>query len=182
MKNRKLAIVAFVLCASLVIGLGYAAVTNVLDIQGSASVSASVAEEEFNEDIYFTGVVLNGEVKEDGIVAGDNQGYTANINTNNNDKGQFTVNSLANKNDSVLITYRIKNDSLHQANVDLKTKSNTNETNFGFEYYFGTAGTTTATIAAGGTVDVTVKVSLLNQLTAADSASFTIELNVTAGE
>ena len=44
MKNRRITIVAFLLIAALTLGFGYAAVTNVLDIQGSASVSATAAE------------------------------------------------------------------------------------------------------------------------------------------
>lgn len=180
MKNRKLAIVAFLLCATMLVGLGYAAVTNVLDIQGSASVSAEVAEKEFNEDIYFAGVVKGTELVQT-VDTAAGLGYTANINVNNKDKGQFTVTGLTNKDDAQTITFRIKNDSEHDATVSLKTKTNSNETNFDFTHYFGTEDKTTTTIAAGGTVDVTVKVLLKNQLTAADSASFTIELNVTAG-
>ena len=52
MKNRRITIVAFLLIAALTLGFGYAAVTNVLDIQGSASVSATAAEAEFNENVY----------------------------------------------------------------------------------------------------------------------------------
>lgn len=180
MKNRKRIIVAFMLIAVLMLGVGYAAVTNVLDIQGSVSVSQTAAEEEFNEDVYFSGVVKGTELV-DSVVAGDNLGYTANINTNNNDKAQFTVTGIKKTGDSATITYRIKNDSDYEASVTLKSKTNTNESKFGFAFYFGTPGTETATIVAGGYVDVTVVVSLDNQITATESASFVIELNVSAG-
>lgn len=181
MKNRKTVIVAFLLVAALLLGVGYAAVTNVLDIQGSVSVSASDAEKEFNEDIYFTGVVVDSALK-DAVSASDNLGYTANINTNNNDKAQFTVTGIAKTNDSETITYRIKNDSVHDATVSLKgAVTNTNSTDFSFDYYFGTEDVKSTTIPAGGTVDVSVKVALISQLTGASSASFVIELNVAAG-
>lgn len=181
MKNRKRIVVAFMLVAVLLLGVGYAAVTNVLDIQGSVSVSATDAEKEFNEDVYFSGVLKGGTLVQN-ITAEDGLGYTANINTNNNDKAQFTVTGITKTGDSETITYRIQNDSEHDADVTLKSKTNTNEDKFGFDYYFGDTDTKTATITAGGYVDVTVVVSLDNQITSAASASFVIELNVTAGE
>ncbi len=178
MKNRRITIVAFLLIAALTLGFGYAAVTNVLDIQGSTSVSATEAEKEFNEDIYFTGV----KDAEGNIVASISDsatyGYTANINTNNNDKAQFTVTGLSGKGDSKSITFQIKNESEHEATVTVKTDTNTNTADFSFTNDIG-AG---KTIAAGQTVEVTVTVELIKQLTSASSASFVLELDVTAGE
>ena len=178
MKNRKRIVVAFMLVAVLLLGVGYAAVTTVLDIQGSVSVSATAAEAEFNENIYFEGVVKGSELVQS-IVSGDGLGYTANINTNNNDKAQFTVTGIEKTGDSVSITYRIKNESSFNATVSLKSTSNTNQ-KFGWDYYFGTEDVKSTTITSGGTVDVTVVVSLDDQLNGADSSSFVIELNVTS--
>lgn len=202
MKNRKRVITAFLLIACMLIGVGYAAVTNTLDIQGSADVSQQAAEDEFNEDIYFTGVKV-GEgtfktsalFKEDGSYDETRQDgvtytYSANINSNNNDKAQFTIKNLKNAGESQIITYQIKNDSTHAATVSLKTITNTNGTtegnnnqtgDFDFDFYFGTSGTKTSTLPAGGTTEITVKVSLRNQVTTAVSASFILELNATAG-
>ena len=138
MRNRKTVITAFLLIACMLIGIGYAAVTNVLDIQGSAEVTDKNVSDEFNEDIYFSGVkapdgkiVDSFLVKEDGTYDESRQDgvtytYSANINSNNNDKGQFTVKSLANTGDVQKITYQIKNDSEHEAKVTLKTITNTN--------------------------------------------------------
>ena len=176
MKNRRITIVAFLLLAALTLGFGYAAVTNVLDIQGSTSVSATEAEKEFNEDIYFTGV-KDAEGNIVASVSDASNGYTANINTNNNDKAQFTVTGLSGKGDKQSITFQIKNDSEYEATVAIKTSTNTNDTDFSFTNDIG-AG---KTIAAGGTVEVTVTVELIKQLTSASSASFVLELNVTAG-
>ena len=180
MKNRKRIVVAFMLVAVMLMGVGYAAVTNVLDIQGSVSVSATDAEKEFNEDIYFSGVLNSGALVQS-IDASAGLGYTANINTNNNDKAQFTVTGITTSGDDAVITYRIQNDSDHVATVSLKTITNTNDAHFSFDYYFGSPEVKEATITAGGYVDVTVKVELIAQLTAASSASFVVELNVTAG-
>lgn len=201
MRNRKAIITAFLLLACMLIGVGYAAVTNVLDIQGSADVSQQQAEDEFNEDIYFTGAKAPDGAIVTSFLVYDEAGqydtakqdgktylYSANINSNNNDKAQFTIKNLENKDDLQTITYQIKNDSEHNAEVSLKTITNTNGStqgnavagDFDFDFYFGTAGTKTATVAAGGTTEVTVVVKLRNQVTTAVSASFILELNATA--
>ena len=57
MKNRKSIVVAFLLVAVMLLGVGYAALTDILDITGSADINQSAAEEAFNEDVYFTGAV-----------------------------------------------------------------------------------------------------------------------------
>jgi len=116
MKNRRITIVAFLLIAALTLGFGYAAVTNVLDIQGSTSVSITAAEEEFNKNVYFTGVVDKTDNVVESITDSNAYGYTANINTNNNDKAQFTVTGLKKSGDKVAITYEIKNASAHEVN------------------------------------------------------------------
>ena len=176
MKNRRITIVAFLLIAALTLGFGYAAVTNILDIQGSASVSATAAEAEFNENVYFKGVKKGDELVQS-IVAGDNLGYTANINTNNNDKAQFTVTGLEKSGDKYSITFVVQNDSTFDAKVSVKTNTNTNTANFAF-----TNSLESDTIAAGGDLEVTVTVELITELTSAASGSFVIELDVTAGE
>lgn len=189
MKNRRITIVAFLLIAALTLGFGYAAVSNVLDIQGSAKVDGKVAVEEFQEDIYFAGVVLGDEVK-DSIDATAGQNYTANININNNDKGSFTVNGLRSAGEKAVMTFRIANKSLHEVTVALKANesfTNSNKTYFSFDYYFGTEDVKTGTIAkSNGTtatyLDVTVVVELIDQPTKEETASFLIELLASAGE
>ena len=181
MKNRKTIVVAFMLVAVMLLGVGYALVTNVLDVQGSVSVSATAAEKEFNKHIYFTGVVVNGELKPDGVTPTENLGYTANINANNNDKAQFTVTGIETTGESEVITYRIKNDSDYEADITLKSKSNTEDQIFDFDYSFA-EGAKTTTIPSKSTVDVTVTVTLKKQVTSAAAASFILELLVSADD
>ena len=95
MKNRKIVIVAFLLAAMMLLGVGYAALTDVLDITGSADVNQSAAEEAFNEDVYFSGAVAN------------ESGNTASVNTDNNDKASFTANTLKGKGDKATFTFTI---------------------------------------------------------------------------
>lgn len=59
MKNRKTIVVAFLLSAVMLMSVGYAALTDVLDITGSADVNQAAAEDSFNEDIKFTGALAN---------------------------------------------------------------------------------------------------------------------------
>ena len=56
MKNRRLTIVAFLLCACLVVGFGYAALADDLDITGDTSLTVNAANDELNSDVYFTEV------------------------------------------------------------------------------------------------------------------------------
>ena len=54
MKNRRLVLVAFLLCACMIVGVGYAAVIVNLDIDGNASFhTGNVAD--FKENVHFTG-------------------------------------------------------------------------------------------------------------------------------
>ncbi len=181
MKNRKKMLAIFLVCAALIVSVGYATVTNVLDIQGSATVDIKHASDAFNVDIYFTGVKNNAGEFVTSIDSSAGLDYTANINSNNNDKAQFTVTGLEEKGDSTTITYQIKNDSDYEAHVALKTQTNTNPTDFTFDYYFGSDTTAkTATIDAHGTVEVSVVVTIARQLTDIATGSFIIELTVTA--
>lgn len=54
MKNRRLALVAFLLCACMIVGVGYAAVIVNLDIQGTAAFHTGDVED-FKENVHFTG-------------------------------------------------------------------------------------------------------------------------------
>ena len=81
MKNRKTVVVAFLLVAAMLLGVGYAALTDTLNIQGDFEVSQNNAENAFDDDVYFS-AVSTGE------------GYTASIADDDNDKGTFKVTGL----------------------------------------------------------------------------------------
>ena len=161
MKNRKTVVVAFLLCAVLLLGVGYAALTDVLDITGSADVNQSAAEEAFNEDIYFSAAVAN------------ETGNTASINADNNDKASFTANTLKGKGDKATFTYTIQNDGDLDAVVTPSISSNTNPTYF--NYYSDWTGQPT-TLAAGASVTYTITIELIETPTVTVSGSCIIEL------
>lgn len=113
MKKRKTALLGFLLTAMLGIGVGYAAVTDVLDVTGTVEITEEAAAKEFDTEVYFTKAEVVGEDNQLEIA-------TANINTNNNDKASFTVKGLSDANDKIEIKYTIYNES--ERTVELKLR------------------------------------------------------------
>ena len=161
MKNRKFVVAAFLLVAVMLLGVGYAALTDVLDITGSADVNQSAAEEAFNEDIYFTAAVAN------------EAGNTASINSDNNDKASFTANTLKGKGDKATFTYTIINNGDVDAVVTPSISSNTNETYF---MVYSDWNGQPQDLDAGDTVTYTVTIELIETPTETISGSCIIEL------
>ena len=161
MKNKKKVVVAFLLVAVMLLGVGYAALTDVLDITGSADVNQSAAEEAFNEDIYFSAAVAN------------ETGNTASINADNNDKASFTANTLKGKGDKATFTYTIQNDGDLDALITPAISSNTNTAYFAVSSDW--AGQP-KTLAAGASITYTVTIELIETPTATISGSCIIEL------
>lgn len=165
MKNRRNVVVAFMLAAVMLLGIGYAALTDTLDITGSADVNQSAAEEAFNDDIYFFAAVAN------------ETGNTASINGDNNDKASFTAATLKGKDDAVTFTFTIKNDGDLAATVTPKLNvslGNTNPEYFSIESDWDGAS---KTLAAHSEISYTLTVTLLKTPTDTISGSFLIELS-----
>lgn len=170
MKNRRTLVVAFLLVAVMMLGVGYAALTDVLDITGSADVNQSAAEEAFNTDIYFTAAVANEE------------GNTASINADNNDKASFTINTFKGKDDVATFTFTIKNNGDVDANVTPKlnaTLGNTNTEYFAIESDWDGA---TKLLAAGQEITYTLTVTMIKTPTETVSGSFLVELEAKSVE
>lgn len=182
MKNRKFVVVAFLLVAVLLLGVGYAALTDTLDVTGSADVNLSELNNEFNHDVYF----LKAE--------SDVTANTTSINKDNNDKVSFTVNTLKAKGDKAVFTYTIANIGPHDVTITPKIAANGGNTNT--EYFSISSnwdGQPKTLAAADGTVDgegnpnpstitYVVTVELLKDPTVQVSGSFIIELTATAGD
>ena len=165
MKNRKFVVVAFLLVAVLLLGVGYAALSDVLDITGSADVNQSAAEEAFTEDILFTAAVANQE------------GNTASINADNKDKASFTANTLKGRGDKATFTYTITNNGDLDADITPSISSNTNTAYF--DVYSDWAGQM-KTLKAGESITYTVTIELLETPTEAIAGSCIIELTAVA--
>ena len=164
MKNRRNVVIAFMIVAVMLLGIGYAALSDTLDITGSADVNQSAAEEAFNEDIYFSAAVAN------------ETGNTASVNADNNDKASFTANTLKGKGDKVTFTFTITNDGDVAADVTPKLNATLGNTNS--EYFSITSdwGGSTKTLDAHSSITYTVTVELLKTPTETISGSFLIEL------
>lgn len=168
MKNRKTVVMAFLLVAVMLLSVGYAALTDVLDITGSADVNQSAAEEAFNEDIFFSAAVAN------------QTGNTASVNADNNDKASFTANTLKGAGDTVTFTFTIKNDGDVAATVTPKLNATLGNTLP--EYFTVTSDWNggTKTLAAHSEVTYTVTVALIKTPTQTIGGSFLVELTATS--
>ena len=168
MKRRRTLVISLLLVAALCLGIGYAALSDTLDINGSAIVDQSAAEDAFDEDIYFSAAVAN------------ETGNTAEV-TADNDKATFSAKTLKTKGDKVTFTFTIQNDCDLAALVTPAfpaADGNTNPTYFKISSdWAGQA----KTIAAGQSATYTVTVELLATPTETIEGSFHIEFTATAG-
>lgn len=179
MKNRKNIVIAFLLVASLCLSVGFAALTDALNINGTISVggdndSNEEAAKEWDADVYFSNVV---KTSKNGSADADK--YTVAIDTT---KDVLTVNlesgCLSVKGDSVTFTVTIKNESAdYAADIAFNTPTVANSDYINVTM---TDLTTGDDIEAGSEKSFTVTVAL--DKTPADaitSSSFSIAFTAT---
>lgn len=176
MKNRKIVVVAFLLIAVLLLGVGYAALTDTLTIIGNAHIDVDTANKTFDEKIYFSAAEATSSTGS-GTTA-DTASYTA-------DDATFTANKLATVGQKSVFTFTITNDSNVDAVISVAPNklsgdtnpSNSNDTKFTVEYSYPDG----MNIAKnGGTIRVVVTVTVKEPVTSATSATFGIELTATS--
>ncbi len=114
MKNRRRIIVAFMLCAVMLLGIGYAALTDTLTIAGQANVSTDKANAEFDADVYFHSAAATSSTGTSG------SGDTATVLTDT-DRASFTVNSLALGGEQAVFTFVVYNVGNHVATLSAPT-------------------------------------------------------------
>ena len=176
MKNRNTVIVAFMLVAVLLLGIGYAALSDTLTIIGNAHIDIGAANTTFDEKVYFS----NAEA-----TSTTGTGTTADVVSFNSDDATFTANKLAVKGEKSVFTFTIKNDSNVAANITVNAKKLSgadNPSNSNTDKFKVTYDLSADTIASGGSVTVTVTVEVVNPITSATSATFGIEYTVTTVE
>ena len=110
MKNRKTVVVAFLLVATLLLGVGYAALTDTLTIAGQANITTGKAEEALNEDVFFYSAAPADTTGTSGVAD------TASV-LNDNDRASFTVNSLALGGETATFTFVVHNKSNHDVTL-----------------------------------------------------------------
>lgn len=172
MKNRKTVVVAFLLVAVMLLGVGYAALTDTLTIIGNAHIDVDTANKTFDERIYFSAAEATSS---------SGTGTKADVVSFADDDATFTANKLALVGEKSVFTFTITNTSNVDAEISVNpTKlsgdgnpSNSNGAIFGVEYTYPD-GTTVA--KSGGTITVVVTVTVKQPVTAATSGTFGVEL------
>ena len=182
MKNRRIVIVAFMLIAVLVMGIGYSALTDNLFIKGEASLITTSAQSNFDEDVYFSAATVV-EKTGSNYVAGTTED-SAVIGSTDNDSATFYVKTLGNKDEYVTFKFTITNNSAEfDASIALDT-GYPQTTNSAFTITYSTDAdsvvTDNITCAAGGTVDVYVTVTLNNTPSENTTSAFNVNLTATS--
>ena len=167
MKKRKLAVVSFLAAAALTCGIGYAAVSDTLDMIGTFDVNGDI-----NDYIYFSKAGADEKV-----------GYTATI-TNDNDKATFTITGLKNKGNSITIPFEITNKGDLDAMVSVTTLPTDAEGIYKIETDWDAPKTLSARneeTSTDGKVVINLTITLLQTPTDALKDTFTVQLTATAG-
>lgn len=178
MKNRKTVIVAFLLAAVMLLGIGYAALTDTLVILGNAHIDLDTTNRLFDEKVYFSAA---------DTTESNGSGLTDDVVSFNSDDATFTANKLATIGEYSKFTFTITNDSNADANITIEkfklsgvdNPSNSNPGFFEVDYEYPDGMTIDSN---GGTIDVIVTVTVLKVPTTATSATFGIELTAKAAE
>ena len=163
MKRRNL-ILSFVAIALLLIGLGYAALTDTLTVTGSVSTTTA------DLVLQFTGEKTDDtEGPATGSVTVAAKAKTATV----------SVEGLQNVGDSVTVTIEFTNASA-QDDMDAKDVAAQVAAGYNTEYFLVTAETSATTLAVGAKATVTITVELVKSVNAADiSTDFTVTVTGT---
>jgi hypothetical protein len=161
----------------MLLGVGYAALTDTLTLIGNATIDMKQAEVNFDEKIYFSAA----EVVSSPNTTVDQVGGVG------TDDATFTAHSLATKGDKAVFKFTIKNESNVAVRIDIPdtklsgvpNSSNSNEAAFSIHYVYSISD---RTIPSGGTLDVTVTVEVIAPITSATGATFGIEYTPTTVE
>lgn len=174
MKKRKTYIVMAVLIAAVVLGVGYAAITNIgLQINGTASATAHEEnfKVKFDDDTEIATDKTNVSANSTSVVV------TPGITDDHN--ATLTVSGLTTTGDTVTATYTVKNISEElSATIAAGAVQNSNT-----EYFDVTSVVNNpATIAPNGSTTVTVTVELIKTPIADQTATLTIPFTATPVE
>ena len=155
--------------ACMLMAVGFAALTDTLNINGDAEVDYHGANTAFDEDVYFSAAAA---VNTDG-------GDTANV-TTDVDIARFSVRSLNAKDEIATFSFTVKNDNEFKAYVKVNNDKSLNNNE---EYFSVSMSESQFEIEAGGEYTFTVTVELLktpqlDEVGQKVTASFVLELDV----
>ena len=148
MKAKRFTITAFLLCAIMVLGIGFATLVDELDITGTVEISKTQADATFDGDIHFD---VEGFDATRHIVKSGSEHHTTNVTAGGTvqfgaegDNATFMSTTFADKGDSTAITFSIVNEFSKDVTVEAAVTYTVNGTG---DNVF------TATIAGTGWVD-----------------------------
>ena len=171
MKNRRIAITAFLLCACLLIGVGYAGLVDDLIVNSKVDLTAKGASDEFSEDVYF--VSADGTNCSAALDHSDSAKDTVLVTIDD------VVSGMAMKNDTASVKLNIKNDSSEQVKVSVKVPAT--DITYGAGSPFAVAMVEPAVeIASGETGTVNVSILLKSTITTDYKANDAFKLVLTA--
>ena len=167
MRNRKRIIVSFMIVACMLMAVGFAALTDTLNIVGEAEVDYNTANSGFDADVYFSDA------------SAEHTSDTAHV-TTDPDMARFSVRSLAAAGEKANFTFVIQNDNEFSAFIKFDASKTTNSKD---DYFTVEVLEDELEIPAGESVEVHVVVTLLQtpQLDAVGdkvTATFTLEYDV----
>lgn len=181
MKNRKTIITAFLLVACMLIGVGYAALTDTLTITGDLKADTSVSQTDFEDDVYFSAT---------SVVTDDTGNKAASQILEGRDDAKITAQHFTAKNQIVKVMYTIKNDSTDFAaaitpsanTVTVENADPSHNPIFKVEWSWDENSVVTgaAEIAAGASKNLWVTITLTETPIEAHTATFTVTYGVEA--
>ena len=174
MKKRRTAIIAFLLCACLCIGAGYAAATDSLVVNGAANIAAATPED-FNLDVFFTDNISKSTTG----TSGTEDVAALDASDTSKDTVTITVNSLKTVGEIATFNFEIENSGAETnstVSLAVTAKSASDPT---LLEILGTLGQHTLAPGQKTTLTVTVKLLRVPAETITNSA---ITLTVTASQ
>ena len=167
MRNRKTIVVAFLLVAAMLLGVGYAALTDTLTMDGRVTIDMNQAGVNFDAKVYW---------KDARIVSSTNTSEKDSITLTSADDINFNLHSLATKGDVVNMVATIQNDS----NVPVKINMNTPTTGEDADKFrcTYTSSIESWVIPSGESMTITVVVTVVQPVTSAATASFGVSFGV----
>lgn len=187
MKNRRIVVIAFMLCAVMLLGVGYAAVSDALDISGTAEINSGNVQSAFDTNVRFSAAVANN------YTAGTNPDK-AWVSSEDDDLAHFASYNLAEIGNFTTFTFTILNESdLEVSVMPVLTYAGDAAAQAIAQEYFDVYSdwkvdgvVKPKTIAAGGEETYTVTIKLKKTPALADgsllSSTFNIKLTATSVE
>ncbi len=196
MKNRKFIIIAFVLVSAMVVGVGYATLTDTLTINGDLEFSAAEINEAFDDDVFFKSVsIKSADASGVEVNPNDTTKLSASVNANDPDKITFNAKNMwAQVDQTVTIVATIENTGTNadkDAILSVSVSAATGDQYFqAVSKVFTMADSSTvdvtnggtATLPVGQTCTLTIVFKCIELPTSAATASVIYDLVATAAE